>query len=190
MVSAARSDGVERVAGQGVDLAVDARRTRRCVAVQTRPSAWSSSSGRARWRTPSASSAATMMCFGATMSMQWASDGAGQVGVDQRRDAADAGDAEPDRHVFRPVRHQQADRLALGEILRQRPARVAVGALGERAIAEASRGRRSAPARRRNASASSSITTGKPASDSWRSASSSSARARRPAEDDVALQAA
>ena len=61
----------------------------------------------------------------------------GQIGVEQRDDAADAGDAEPDRHEFGPVRHQQADGLALAEALRERPAGVAVGALGQLAIAEA-----------------------------------------------------
>ncbi len=52
-----------------------------------------------------------------------------ELRVEQRNDAADAGDAEPDRQVFGPVRHHQADGLALGELLRERPAGVAVGAL-------------------------------------------------------------
>ena len=47
--------------------------------------------------------------------------GADQVGVDQRGDAARAGDADPGCHVFRTVRHQQAYRLALGEALRRGP---------------------------------------------------------------------
>ena len=34
---------------------------------------------------------------------------AGQIGVEQRDDAADLGDAEPDGEIFRPVGHQQAD---------------------------------------------------------------------------------
>src|SRR5260370_4980366 len=34
--------------------------------------------------------------------------------------------AEPDREIFRPVRHQQADHLALAQALRQRPARIVV----------------------------------------------------------------
>ena len=44
-----------------------------------------------------------------------------QIGVEQRDDAADAGDAEPDRQVFGPVWHQQPDRVAFGEILRRAP---------------------------------------------------------------------
>ena len=42
---------------------------------------------------------------------------AAQLGVDQRNDDADAGEAEPDRQIFGPVRHHQADDLALGELL-------------------------------------------------------------------------
>ena len=70
----------------------------------------------------------------------------GQVGVEQRHHAADAGDAEPDRHEFRPVRHHQADGVALADALRERPAGVAVGALGELAIAKRSRSESSAGA--------------------------------------------
>ena len=112
--------------------------------------------------------------------MQWASAMPDQIGVEQRHHAADAGDAEPDRQELRPVGHQQADRVALGDALRQRPARVAVGAGAELAIAEASRGRRAAPARRRicrPAPRSPAETRG---SDSWRYASCSAARAAQP----------
>ncbi len=94
--------------------------------------------GQWRGRRCSISSAATITCAGATMSMQWASDRAAQLRIDQRHDAADRGDAEPDRQIFRPVRHHQANRLALGEVLVERPARVAVAALDERAIGEGS----------------------------------------------------
>ena len=62
---------------------------------------------------------------------------AAKIGVDQRNDAAHLGDAEPDRQVFGPVRHDEAHRLALAELLRQRPARITVGAVGERAIGQA-----------------------------------------------------
>ena len=134
MVSAARSDGVEAVAGQGVDLACRCRGILGALAVrpdlrlglEQRPGG-----GELRRE------------FGGDHDMLRRDDidamgerRADQVGVDQRDHAADAGDADPDRHVFRPVRHQQAHRLALAEILAARPAGVAVGALGERAIAE------------------------------------------------------
>ena len=60
-----------------------------------------------------------------------------QIGIEQRHHSTDASDTEPDRHVLRLVRHQQADRLALGETLLQRPAGIPVRALGEPAIGEA-----------------------------------------------------
>jgi hypothetical protein len=60
-----------------------------------------------------------------------------QIEVDQGGDAARTGDAEPSCNVFRPVRHQEADRLALLQALLPRPTRIAVGALCKRAIAEA-----------------------------------------------------
>ena len=59
-----------------------------------------------------------------------------QIGVEQRDHAADAGDADPDRQELGPVGHQEADRVALGDALRERPARVAVRARAELAIAE------------------------------------------------------
>ena len=86
--------------------------------------------------------------------------GADQVGVDQRRDAAGAGDADPGRHVFRPVRHQQAHRLALGEILAAAPsARSGWPARRARDSSSVSRSEISAGASP-YLSASSSITTG------------------------------
>ncbi len=93
--------------------------------------------------------------------MQWASAGAGQIGVEQRDHAADAGDAEPDRHDI-PAGSASAGRRCRPCAMpcAQRPARIAVGARGELAIAEAARGRRAAPARRRSVSASSSMTCG------------------------------
>jgi hypothetical protein len=68
--------------------------------------------------------------------------GSGKIGVDERHHAAGAGDAEPDRHVFGAVGHQQADGVALGEAVCARPARVAVGALGKLAIAQVLAGRK------------------------------------------------
>ena len=84
-----------------------------------------------------------------------------QVGVEQRGDAADAGDAEPDRHEFRPVRHQQADGVALCDSFAERPARIAVRALEQLPVAEGLARRTAAPVRRRCRAASSSITFGK-----------------------------
>ena len=63
--------------------------------------------------------------------------GAGQIGIEQRNDTADAGDAKPDCHVFRPVRHEQTDGVALGETLVEGPAGISVRALRERAIGQA-----------------------------------------------------
>ncbi len=50
---------------------------------------------------------------------------ADQVGVDERDDRAHAGNPEPDRQIFRPIGHQQADHVAFADALRQRPARIA-----------------------------------------------------------------
>ena len=63
--------------------------------------------------------------------------GAGQIGIEQRDDPADAGDAKPDRHVVRPVRHEQTDRVALGETLSERPAGVSVRPFRECLIGQA-----------------------------------------------------
>src|SRR2546422_173597 len=60
-----------------------------------------------------------------------------QIGVEQRNDAADTGDAEPDRHVLGPVRHEQPDDIPLDESLVERPAGVSVGARRETAIGQA-----------------------------------------------------
>ena len=60
-----------------------------------------------------------------------------QVGVDQRHNPADAGDAEPDRQIIRPVGHQQADRIAFLDALGQRPAGNPVGARREPGMAQA-----------------------------------------------------
>ena len=62
---------------------------------------------------------------------------ADKIGVEQRDDAADACDAEPDRHVFRPVGHEQTDGVALAEAGRERPARITVRPFAERAKAQA-----------------------------------------------------
>ena len=57
--------------------------------------------------------------------------GVGQVGVEECHHAADTGDAEPHRQIVGRVRHQEADRLALGHPLFQRPAGPAAAARGE-----------------------------------------------------------
>ena len=66
---------------------------------------------------------------------------AAKLCVDQRDGDADAAKAEPDRHVFRPVRHHQANGIAFGEALIEPPARKAVGASRKRAVAESLAGR-------------------------------------------------
>ena len=63
--------------------------------------------------------------------------GTRQIGIEQRNDPTDARNAEPDGHVFRPVRHEQTDGVALGETLVERPPRIAVRPLCERAIRQA-----------------------------------------------------
>ena len=62
---------------------------------------------------------------------------AGQLRVEQRHDAADPGDAEPDRHVLGSARHEQTDGVAWSESLIERPARIAIGLLGQRTIGQA-----------------------------------------------------
>jgi hypothetical protein len=52
----------------------------------------------------------------------------GQIGVEEGGDAAGAGDAEPDREIFRAVRHQEGDRVSLLQIVGHCPAGVLVGA--------------------------------------------------------------
>ena len=60
------------------------------------------------------------------------------------------GDAQPDRQIVGAVGQQQADRVALADILGQRPARYLVGARGQAAWENVS-SRRSAPGLRRSA---------------------------------------
>src|SRR5271170_4421069 len=67
---------------------------------------------------------------------------AAKLRVDQRDSDADAAKAEPDRHIFRPVWHHQANGIVFGETLMERPARKAVGASGKRAVAEGFAGRK------------------------------------------------
>ena len=59
-----------------------------------------------------------------------------QLGVDQRHDAADLGDAEPGGDVIRPARHDQANGIAGFDSRRQRPACVTVDPLGQHPVAE------------------------------------------------------
>ena len=56
--------------------------------------------------------------------------GAGQIGVEQRDDTADAGDAKPDGHVFGPVGHEQADDVTFGEALLERPSGILIDPSG------------------------------------------------------------
>ena len=48
----------------------------------------------------------------------------GEVGVEQCDDSADAGDTQPDSQILGAVGHQQADHIALGHALCERPAGV------------------------------------------------------------------
>ena len=116
------------------------RGTRRLAARRgPRPSAALLSCG---WRAANASddSAATMMCFGRDDVDAVGERRADQVGIEQRDDAAGPRDAEPDRHVFRPVRHQQADRRRPCRGLAPSPsAHIGWRALRQRAIGQASR---------------------------------------------------
>ena len=57
--------------------------------------------------------------------------GAGQIRIEQRHHATGLGDAQPERHEFRPVRHEQTDAIAFADALRERPSGVLVRASGE-----------------------------------------------------------
>ena len=60
-----------------------------------------------------------------------------QIGIDERDDTANLGDAKPNGHVFWPVRHQQTDRITFDEALLKRPSRILVRPLDEHAIRQA-----------------------------------------------------
>ena len=62
-----------------------------------------------------------------------------QVGVQQRHDSADGGDAQPDRQIVGAIGQEQANGIALADVLGQRPARYLVDArrqpgMGERLV--------------------------------------------------------
>ena len=59
-----------------------------------------------------------------------------QFGIDECRNSANFGDAEPGSDVIRPARHEQANRIAGLDAHRQRPACVTVYPLGQGLIAE------------------------------------------------------
>ena len=61
----------------------------------------------------------------------------GEVGVKQRDDSAHAGDTQPDRQILGAIGHQQADHIALGHALCDRPAGVPPRALREFEVGEA-----------------------------------------------------
>ena len=133
----------QRRGGKPLDLAIDARNNRRRRATRFSAGWRVAPSGTARCNSP-----ATITCFGATMSMQCASAGPRNCVLISDTTPPTAGDAEPDRDIFRPVRHHQADGFALGELLVERPARIAAAALDQRAIGQRARAPRSAPRRR------------------------------------------
>ena len=58
-----------------------------------------------------------------------------EAGIEERHHAPDPRHPEPDRQILRPVRHHEADRIALGHSQFERPARIAVGAGGELPVA-------------------------------------------------------
>jgi hypothetical protein len=60
-----------------------------------------------------------------------------QLGVDPRNDNACACEAEPDRQIFGPIRHHQADGFVFGQSLIERPMRVPIGAFDKRPIGQA-----------------------------------------------------
>ncbi len=62
--------------------------------------------------------------------------GSDEMGVEQRDGSARPADADPHRHIFRSVRHQQADGVPLAHPVGHRPARVAVRSLIEQAEGE------------------------------------------------------
>jgi hypothetical protein len=66
---------------------------------------------------------------------------ANEMSVEEGHDDSHPRQPEPDRHVVRAVLKQQADDIAGLEALRQRPAGITVGPLGERAVAEGCLGR-------------------------------------------------
>ena len=72
---------------------------------------------------------------------------AGQVGIEQRDRDAGARESEPDAEIIRAILEQQADRVTRAEALGDSPARVAMGEVGELAIAQ--RGGRGNESRRR-----------------------------------------
>src|ERR1700722_4964838 len=57
---------------------------------------------------------------------------AGEIRIEQRNDAANLRDAKPDREIFRPVGHQQADADARLDALGDRPSGIAVHSLRKR----------------------------------------------------------
>src|SRR5262249_17659528 len=61
----------------------------------------------------------------------------GEVSVEQCDDSANAGYTQPDSQIFRAVGHQQADHIALGHTLGERPAGVPPRAPGEFEVGEA-----------------------------------------------------
>ena len=122
-------------AGEAVDRAVDAREIGVGIAVQ--PDLGVAGEVRARARKRIEQFRGDHDVLGADHIDAVRQCGPGQVGVEQRHHAADMRDADPDGQEFRAARHHQADGVALGHALRQRPAGVAVRTRVELAVAEA-----------------------------------------------------
>src|SRR5215472_3118778 len=60
-----------------------------------------------------------------------------QIRVEQRNDAANLRDPQPDSDILRPVRHQQAYAVAFADAVRQRPACILVRPFAQTAIRQA-----------------------------------------------------
>jgi hypothetical protein len=124
----------QRVARQGTDRAVDAREIAGARTMQPDAGVGGEVRLRARERRPQLDSHDDVPGLDDVDAV--GERVAGEVGVEQRHYSSDSRHAEPDRHVFRPVRHQQADRVALADAVLERPARVAVGARSKLAIGQ------------------------------------------------------
>ena len=60
-----------------------------------------------------------------------------QIRIEQRHHAPGLSDAQPARHKFRPVPHQQADAVTFADALRDGPSGILIRASGELTVAEA-----------------------------------------------------
>jgi hypothetical protein len=59
-----------------------------------------------------------------------------KIGIEQRDDHANARDTKPYRHILGPIHHQQADNVTLLKPLPERPSRISVYVVSERAVSQ------------------------------------------------------